>query len=39
MKETYQKPIVEIIKFEESEIRTDTSTMDFGIDDWFETGI
>ena len=36
MKKDYQKPTIEIVKFQDSEIETQTSTQDVGVEDWFE---
>ncbi len=32
----YEKPTIEIIKFEASEIKTDGSTNAMPVDDWFD---
>ena len=34
-KKDYQKPIIEIVKFQNAEIETESSTQDVGVDDWW----
>jgi hypothetical protein len=38
MKEDYQKPTIEVVKFQDSEIETEggSSSLDVGLEDWFE---
>lgn len=36
MRKDYEKPVIEIVKFQETEIEMDSSTQDVGIGDWWE---